>query len=251
MSTARLLSASTPVSPTTAAIAPNAPIGAAHMIIASTRNTSRCRCPIAAQDRLAGAPIACSAKPTSSATSRVCSTSPDGQRREQRGRDDAEQEVRRAAVPSAACSWPAPATASSVRCSPRPGGGCCRPPGRWRGRTSTSSGSSRAPGRRPCRPARRCATEPTPSTIVQKMTGWIIILIRSTNAVPSGLSSTAKSGATKPTRDAEDDGARSRRCTGSGCGLGVAPVGRGRWPWSSRSGSGVRPAGVPHRRADL
>ena len=24
---------------------------------------------------------------------------------------------------------------------------------------------------------RRCATEPTPSTIVQKMTGWIIILI--------------------------------------------------------------------------
>ena len=42
---ARLFSASTPVSPTTAAIAPKAPIGAAHMIIARTRKTSRCRCP--------------------------------------------------------------------------------------------------------------------------------------------------------------------------------------------------------------
>ena len=34
---------------------------------------------------------------------------------------------------------------------------------------------------------------------MQKMTGWIIILISATNAVPSGLSSTAKSGATRPT----------------------------------------------------
>ena len=46
MSRARLFSASTPVSPTTAAIAPNAPIGAAHMIIASTRKTSRWRWPM-------------------------------------------------------------------------------------------------------------------------------------------------------------------------------------------------------------
>ena len=46
---------------------------------------------------------------------------------------------------------------------------------------------------------RGLATEPTPSTIVQKMTGEIIILIRATNAVPSGLSWTAKSGASRPT----------------------------------------------------
>ena len=40
---------------------------------------------------------------------------------------------------------------------------------------------------------------------MQKMTGWIIILISATKPVPSGLSSTAASGATSPTSDAEDD----------------------------------------------
>ena len=44
------------------------------------------------------------------------------------------------------------------------------------------------------------ATEPTPSTIVQKMIGEIIILMRATKPVPSGLSSVAKPGATTPTR---------------------------------------------------
>ena len=39
--------AATPVLPTTAAIAPNAPIGASHMIIARMRNTSACICRIA------------------------------------------------------------------------------------------------------------------------------------------------------------------------------------------------------------
>ena len=43
MRVARLFSASTPVSPTTAAIAAKAPTGAAHMIIESTRKTRRCR----------------------------------------------------------------------------------------------------------------------------------------------------------------------------------------------------------------
>ena len=38
-----------------------------------------------------------------------------------------------------------------------------------------------------------------PSTIVQKMTGEIIILISSTNPVPSGLSALPSSGAAKPT----------------------------------------------------
>ncbi len=43
------------------------------------------------------------------------------------------------------------------------------------------------------------ATEPTPITIVQKMTGWIIIVISATKPVPSGLSLTAKSGNSSPT----------------------------------------------------
>ena len=42
-------------------------------------------------------------------------------------------------------------------------------------------------------------TEPMPSTIVQKMTGEIIIRIRSTNAVPTGFSALPVSGATRPT----------------------------------------------------
>jgi hypothetical protein len=43
------------------------------------------------------------------------------------------------------------------------------------------------------------ATDPTPSTMVQKMTGEIIILIRFTKPVPMGFSALAKSGAMKPT----------------------------------------------------
>ncbi len=41
--------------------------------------------------------------------------------------------------------------------------------------------------------------EPMPSTIVQKMTGEIIILIRATKPVPSGLSALPSSGAARPT----------------------------------------------------
>ncbi len=37
-------------------------------------------------------------------------------------------------------------------------------------------------------------------TIVQKMTGWIIILTSATKPVPRGASFTAKSGNAKPTR---------------------------------------------------
>jgi hypothetical protein len=43
------------------------------------------------------------------------------------------------------------------------------------------------------------ATEPTPSTIVQKMTGWIIILIRATKPSPSGSSLSPKLGKRSPT----------------------------------------------------
>ncbi len=74
MITARLFSAAVPVAPTTAAIAPNAPIGATHMIIDITRNTSFCRCSTPRRTGAPAAPMPCSAKPTSSATSRVCST---------------------------------------------------------------------------------------------------------------------------------------------------------------------------------
>ena len=42
-------------------------------------------------------------------------------------------------------------------------------------------------------------TEPTPSTIVQKMTGWIIIRISATKASPIHCSFTAKSGKRRPT----------------------------------------------------
>ena len=41
--------------------------------------------------------------------------------------------------------------------------------------------------------------DPTPRTIVQKITGLIIILIRLTNPVPSGLSALPTSGARRPT----------------------------------------------------
>ena len=41
--------------------------------------------------------------------------------------------------------------------------------------------------------------DPIPSTIVQKMTGEIIILIRLTNALPSGSSDLPTPGATSPT----------------------------------------------------
>ena len=79
MSRPRLLSASMPVAPTTAAIAPNAPIGAAHMTIAMRRKTSRSRCLTPRRIGSPALPIFCSAKPTSSAMSRACSTEPDGQ----------------------------------------------------------------------------------------------------------------------------------------------------------------------------
>ena len=42
-------------------------------------------------------------------------------------------------------------------------------------------------------------TDPTPRTIVQKMIGWIIILMRATKPSPMGLRLVAKAGATKPT----------------------------------------------------
>ena len=68
---------SVPTSPTNAAIAPNAPTGAAHKIMASTRKTTRWRYSTTTRTGLPVVPIACTAKPTSSATKRVCRMSPE------------------------------------------------------------------------------------------------------------------------------------------------------------------------------
>ncbi len=90
------------------------------MIIASTRNTTRWMWPTPRRIGSPERPICCSANPTSSATSSVCSTSPDVR--------PLTSEVgmmpsRNSVVlpcPAAACSWPA-LVAASVRCSPSPG----------------------------------------------------------------------------------------------------------------------------------
>ena len=50
-----------------------------------------------------------------------------------------------------------------------------------------------------CRVRAALRTDPTPSTIVQKMIGEIIIRISATNASPIGFSWTAKAGAMNPT----------------------------------------------------
>jgi hypothetical protein len=64
--------------------------------------------------------------------------------------------------------------------------------------------------RTPTRPTLAAeATEPTPSTMVAKMTGWIIILISATNPSPSGCSRTAKSGKTRPTTTPSATAART------------------------------------------
>ena len=74
MSSARLPRASQPVSPTTAAMAPKAPIGATHMIMASTLKTTRWKMPMPRSADWPVAPRPWIAKPTSSATNSVDST---------------------------------------------------------------------------------------------------------------------------------------------------------------------------------
>ena len=76
MTCPRATSAFQPVAPTTAAMAPNAPIGANHMTMAITRNTSRSRCLTPRRIASPRGPRACKAKPTSNATNSVCNTTP-------------------------------------------------------------------------------------------------------------------------------------------------------------------------------
>ena len=71
MSVARLMTAWMPVEPTTAAIAPNAPIGAVHMIIERMRKTRIWMLRMPLSTGSPALPSACRAKPTSRATKSV------------------------------------------------------------------------------------------------------------------------------------------------------------------------------------
>ena len=98
MRTPRLFSASIPVSPTTAAIAPKAPIGASHMIIARIRKTSFCRYPTA---RRIGSPRAAQrldGEADEQGDEQRLQHRPLGQGGEEGGRHQAEDEVDRAAA---------------------------------------------------------------------------------------------------------------------------------------------------------
>ncbi len=55
-------------------MAPNAPIGAAHMIMARILKTSRSKCLMPRRIACPEAPRVCTAKPMNSATNSVCST---------------------------------------------------------------------------------------------------------------------------------------------------------------------------------
>ena len=91
------------------------------------------------------------------------------------------------------------AAAVSLRCRPEPG--CTMLPTTRPMASAAVDMTRKYPrARPPTRPTlAACRIEPTPSTIVQKMTGAIIILMRYTKPVPMGLSSLATSGAAKPT----------------------------------------------------
>ena len=101
-------------------MAPKAPIGAAHMIIASTRKTSRWSTSTTRRIGLPASPMRWSAKPTSRATSSVCSTSP---LVSEENSESGMMPSRNSVVlpwPSSAAAWPALAAASSMS-RPSPG----------------------------------------------------------------------------------------------------------------------------------
>ncbi len=168
------------------------------MIIARIRNTSRWMYSTATRIGLPLPRRAWIANPVSSATSSVCRTSPSV---------NADTSVvgmmpsRKSTVPTLSATWPWPSSRSvSVSCSPSPG--CRMLPTISPMASATVDITRKYPmASVPTLPTFAAfATEPTPITIVQKMIGLIIILIRLTKPVPSGLSSLAKSGQTRPTR---------------------------------------------------
>ena len=82
-------------------------------------------------------PSPAAAKPTSSATSRVCSTSPDGQRGEQRVGMMPSRKSVVLPCPRRPAAAPALGDVGGRGAAPSPGGSGCRRPGRWPARPST------------------------------------------------------------------------------------------------------------------
>ena len=183
MSVPRLMTARDARVPTTAAIAPNAPIGATHMIIARMRNTSAWRC---------GSPRGSAALRSHPLQGEADEQRHEqhlqdvsiGERRQHRHRDDPEEEL---------ASWSSARAALVSYDSPvmlRPSPGWMRLP------TTRPMPSAKvdmimkySSARPPTLPTVAAfAIDPTPSTIVQKMIGAIIILMSSTNARRSASS---------------------------------------------------------------
>src|SRR6476469_3690809 len=168
-----------PAFPTTPAIAPNAPIGASHMIPARILNTSRCSTVTAFSTGCPLAPRACTANPTSNATNRASSTDP-----------DVNADTRVVGMMSSR-KFPEVSTSGTVyvavdaavlSASP----GVIRfPTSNPRNRANVDITMKYNRARPPTLPTwDALRTEPMPNTMVQKMIGPIIILIRFTNAVP-------------------------------------------------------------------
>jgi hypothetical protein len=117
------------VAPTTAAIAPNAPIGANHMIIDRTRNTTRSKCLIPRSTACPELPSAWMANPMSSATNSVDSTeSPTSGETSVVGM----MSRRKPVVP------PSPPLVAALWAASRPDGGIARPEPGWRMFPTTS-----------------------------------------------------------------------------------------------------------------
>ncbi len=95
MMSPRLLSASRPVAPTTAAIAPNAPTGATHMIIAMSRNTSRSRCLMPRSTGSPAGPELLQGEADEEGDEEGLEHRPGGQRRHEGVGDEPEEEVGR------------------------------------------------------------------------------------------------------------------------------------------------------------
>ena len=178
--------AAQPVAPTTAAMAPNAPIGAAHMIIIIKRKTTAWMCLMPLSTGSPLLPMDCSAKPTSNASTRVGST----------GMSPGIMSSRKATVEF---SSPLAPDSYGSSCSPEPGW-MMLPTTRPMASAKVDMVMKYSSARPPTLPTvAALAIEPTPSTMVQKMTGAISILISATNPVPSGLSALPRSGANRPT----------------------------------------------------
>ena len=110
MITARLFSASSPVEPTTAAIAPKAPIGASPHDHGEDLEDEPLDVPDAAQDRLARRAHGLHGEADEQRDEQRLQHLALGERRDQRRRDDAEQEVDGAGVLAGPAPGPRPWT---------------------------------------------------------------------------------------------------------------------------------------------